>query len=358
MSRLVTIFGGSGFLGRQVARIMAQQGWRVRVAVRRPNEALFVRTYGVVGQVLPVPCNIRDDLSTRAALTDADAVVNCVGIMFPSGKNTFDAVHEEAAGRIARLAAETGVETLVHVSALGADRESDSRYAASKGRGEAAMRENFPASVIMRPSVMFGPGDDLYERLGAMTRLGPIMMVPAANTRIQPVYVEDVARAISFALTHGVESGIYELGGPEVLTMRQIVGQVLDATGHRRLVLGMPNFLAKVVGSVLDIGSAATGGLVRNTLLTRDQVRLTSRDMVVGDRDEALPLKVDHIAPANFARQVEGVENPDPVPTGFGTFGITPAAAAPILPEYLWRFRDSGQYAEIKASAKNLRSDP
>ncbi|MEC9313220.1 MAG: complex I NDUFA9 subunit family protein, partial [Pseudomonadota bacterium] len=174
MSKLVTIYGGSGFVGRYIARRMAKEGWRVRVAVRRPNEAMHVKPYGVPGQVEPVFCNIRDDASVAAVMQGADAVVNCVGVLNELGKNTFDAVQADGAGRIARIAAEQGVQQLVHISALGADAESDSDYARSKAAGEAAVQEAFPAAVILRPSIIFGTEDQFFNRFASMTRLSPV----------------------------------------------------------------------------------------------------------------------------------------------------------------------------------------
>lgn len=327
-TKLVTIYGGSGFLGRQIARAMAQQGWRVRVAVRRPNEAGIVRTYGAPGQLEPVPCNVRDDLSVTACMADADAVINCVGILVREGKNTFDAIHEEAAGRIARIAAQQGVRQLVHVSALGADAESDSRYAASKGRGEAAVLAAYADAVILRPSIIFGSDDNFYNRIAAMTRMGPFLLVPGANTEVQPVYVMDVARAAAMAAQGLAAPGIYELGGPDVLTMRQVAQQVLTATDRRRAVIGLPHVLAGIMGSVLDAGQVVTGGLLTNRILTKDQAR-TLR----------LPNRV-----------AEGVRT-------FADLGIEPTAAPAVIAEYLWRFRPSGQYEAITATAKNLRDN-
>lgn len=327
-TKLVTIYGGSGFLGRQIARAMAQQGWRVRVAVRRPNEAGIVRTYGAPGQLEPVPCNVRDDLSVTACMADADAVINCVGILVREGKNTFDAIHEEAAGRIARIAAQQGVRQLVHVSALGADAESDSRYAASKGRGEAAVLAAYPDTVILRPSIIFGSDDNFYNRIAAMTRLGPFLLVPGANTEVQPVYVMDVARAAAMAAQGLAAPGIYELGGPDVVTMRQVAQQVLAATERRRAVIGLPHALAGIMGSVLDAGQVVTGGLLTNRILTRDQARSLR-----------LPNRVS-----------EGART-------FADLGIEPTAAPAVIAEYLWRFRPSGQYDAITATAKNLRDN-
>lgn len=329
MAKLVTIYGGSGFLGRQIARIMAREGWRVRVAVRRPNEALFVRTYGAVGQVDPVPCNVRDDLSVRAAMADADAVINCVGILVREGKNTFDAIHEEAAGRIARIAAQAGVAQFVHLSAIGADAESDSRYAASKGRGEAAVLEHRPDAIILRPSVMFGTDDNFFNKLAGMSRLGPVMFVPGDNTQIQPVFVEDVARAAAMAAEGRTAPGIFELGGPEVMTMRGVARLVLSVTGRRRALVNMPHWMARFMGGSLDAVQVVSGGLLTNRIITRDQARTLRHPNIVA----------------------EGVR-------GFADLGIEPTAAAAVLPSYLWRFRDSGQFAEITASAQNLRETP
>lgn len=325
-AKLVTIYGGSGFLGRQIARQLASQGWRVRVAVRRPNEAIAVRTYGVPGQIDPVLCNVRDDLSVRASMTDADAVVNCVGIMVREGKNTFDAIHVEAAARVSRLAAELGTKQFVHISALGADPQAKSDYLASKGRGEQLVLEHRPDAVILRPSIIFGSDDTFYNRIGAMTRFGPLLFVPGASTQVQPVYVMDVARAAAMAVEGKVQAGIYELAGPDVLTMREVARQVLQVTGRRRAIIGMPHFMAALAGSALDIGQSLTGGLITNRLLTKDQART---------------LRLHNRA--------------DDKARGFADFGIEPTNAMAIIPEYLWRFRPSGQYTAITESAKNLR---
>lgn len=326
--KLVTIYGGSGFLGRQIARIMAAEGWRVRVAVRRPNLAGVVRTYGNPGQVEPVPCNVRDDVSVAACMAEADAVINCVGILVREGKNTFDAIHEEAAGRIARISAETGVAHMVHVSALGADPDSPSRYAASKARGEAEVLRYRPDAVILRPSVIFGSDDNFYNRIAAMTRLGPVLVVPGADTPLQPVYVIDVARAAAMGAKGEAAPGIYELGGPEILTMRQIARQVLEATGRRRLILGLPHALAGLMGGVLDAVQVVSGGLLTNRIITRDQTRSLRQPNIVGS----------------------GVKT-------FADLGIVPTSAPAVIGDYLWRFRPAGQYEAITASAKNLRSN-
>lgn len=326
MSKLVTIFGGSGFVGRYIARRMAKEGWRVRVAVRRPNEALFVRSYGVVGQVEPVACNIRDDASVRAVMRSADAVVNCVGILNRSGKNTFDAVQAEGAGRIARIAASEGVANLVHVSAIGADDGSDSDYARSKAEGENAVLAAFPSAVILRPSIIFGTEDGFFNRFAGMTRMGPVLPVVGAETRFQPVYVDDVAQAAVKGALGEAAPGVYELGGPEVDTFRGLMGRMLKVIQRRRAVVNVPFFLANIMGFAFDAVQAVTLGLIENKMITRDQVRNLRRDNVVS-----------------------------PGAKGLADLGITPTAMEAVLPEYLWRFRPSGQFAAIKDSAKNLR---
>jgi uncharacterized protein YbjT (DUF2867 family) len=209
MSKLVTIYGGSGFVGRYIARRMAQEGWRVRIAVRRPNEAMQVKTYGVVGQVEPVLCNIRDDASVRAAMRGADAVVNCVGILNENGKNKFVAVQGNGAERVARLAAAEGIARLVHLSAIGADSASKSVYSQTKAKGEAAVLAQFPAAVILRPSVVFGPEDGFFNRFAAMARMGPILPLVGAQTRFQPVYVDDVAQAAVKGILGTASAGTY-----------------------------------------------------------------------------------------------------------------------------------------------------
>ena len=327
MSKLVTIYGGSGFVGRYVARRMAQAGWRVRVAVRRPNEALFVKPYGAPGQVEPVLCNIRDDASVRSAMAGADAVVNCVGILNAIGKQTFDAVQAEGAARVARLAAAEGVANLVQISAIGADAESDSAYARTKAAGESAVRAGFPGAVILRPSVIFGSEDQFFNRFAAMSRLGPILPVVGAGTRFQPVYVDDVAQAAVKAAMGDAAPGIYELGGPEVATFRDLMSRMLAVIERRRLIVNIPFLFARIMAFGFDMLQAVTLGLIPNGMVTRDQVRNLARDNVV-----------------------------TPGARGFAELGITPTPMASVLPDYLWRYRPSGQYAAIKASAKNLRA--
>lgn len=325
MSKLVTIYGGSGFVGRYIARRLARDGWRIRVACRRPNEALFVKPYGAVGQVEPVFCNIRDDASVAAAMRGADAVVNCVGTFDRGGRNNFAAVQTEGAGRIARIAAAQGVATLVHISALSADPRGNSLYAQSKGEGEAAVLAAFPGAMILRPSVIFGPEDGFFNRFAGMSRMGPILPLVGGNTRFQPVYVDDVAQAAVKGVK-GEARGTYELGGPVVATLKEIVRTMLAEVRRRRLVLNLPFWLGGIIGGALDIGSLLTGRLITNTMLTRDQVESLRTDSVVAQGAWTL-----------------------------ADLGITATDYASVIPEYLWRYRPTGQYAAITESAKNLK---
>lgn len=325
MSKLVTIYGGSGFVGRYVAQAMAHEGWRVRVAVRRPNEALFTRVYGAPGQVEPILCNIRDAASVRAAMEGADAVVNCVGILVPEGRNRFREVQAEGAATIARLASELGVAQLVHLSSIGSVEGAPSEYSRTKARGEAAVLEHFPSAAILRPSVIFGPEDQFFNRFAAMARLMPVIPLVGGGTRFQPVYVGDVAAAAKACLLHG-HSGVHELGGPEVETFARLIERMLRIIKRDRLVLSIPAPLGWPMAATLDILSGLTGGFVVNRILTLDQLSNLGRDNIV----------------AADAR-------------GLGDLGVEATPLDAILPEYLWRFRPDGQYEEIKASAKQMR---
>ncbi|SLN61293.1 dTDP-4-dehydrorhamnose reductase [Pseudoruegeria aquimaris] len=327
MAKLVTIYGGSGFVGRYIAQRMARRGWRVRVAVRRPNEALFVKPYGAVGQVEPVFCNIRDDASVRAALLGADAVVNCVGILNETGKNKFSSVQAEGAGRIARIAAEEDITTMVQLSAIGASAESASAYARTKAAGEAAVLAHQPNAVILRPSVIFGPEDGFFNRFASMARIGPFLPLVGGETRFQPVYVDDVAAAAEKALVGEAAPGIYELGGPEVATLRKLMEDMLKVIHRRRIIINQPFFVGRILATVFDFLQFATLGLFTNGILTRDQVK---------------NLRVDNVVS-------EGAK-------GFADLGIEPTAYEVVMPDYLWRYRPAGQYDAIKDSAKNLRA--
>jgi len=326
MSKLVTIYGGSGFVGRYIARRLANAGWRIRVAVRNPNEAGFVRPYGVVGQVEPVFCNIRNDDSVRSVLQGCDAVVNCVGVLDEVGKNTFEAVQEEGAARIARLAAEEGVAQMVQVSAIGADPDSASAYARTKAAGEAAVMEHMPNAMILRPSIVFGPEDEFFNRFAGMTRMGPILPVVGAGTRFQPVYVDDVARAAVMGVEGTAEGGIYELGGPDVDSFRELMLQMLEIIRRRRIVMNIPFWAARVMAFGFAVLRTLTLGIVRGPI-TADQVKNLATDNVVSG---------DHKT--------------------FSHLGIEATAMEAVLPDYLWRFRPSGQYTAIKESARNLKS--
>ncbi|MBF9035907.1 NAD(P)H-binding protein [Rhodobacterales bacterium HKCCE2091] len=327
MAKLVTIFGGSGFVGRHVAQRMARLGWRVRVAVRRPNEALFVKPYGAVGQVEPVFANVRDDASVRAAIRGADAVVSCVSVRVEYGAQNFETVQLEGTERIGRIAAEEGVGTLVHVSAIGADADSESGYASTKGKAEAALQEVFPNAVILRPSIMFGPGDDFFNRFAGMARRSLFLPIFGADTKFQPVYVDDVAKAAVMGVTGEAAPGIYELGGPDIATFRELMEELAHILRRKRIIVNLPFWLGRLMGGALNVAQTVSLGLFRNTILTPDQVLLLAKDNVA-----------------------------DPDMPGFGQLGIDPVAMEVVLPDYLWPYRPSGQYSDIKESAGRLRA--
>ncbi|WP_137700968.1 complex I NDUFA9 subunit family protein [Marimonas lutisalis] len=327
MSKLVTIYGGSGFVGRYIAQQLAAKGWRIRVAVRRPNEALFVKPYGAVGQVEPVLCNIRDEASVAAVMRGADAVVNCVGTFDSRGKNNFEAVQVEGADRVARIAAQQGVERMVHISALGVDRDEASVYARTKLAGEQAVLAHMPNAVILRPSVMFGPEDGFFNRFAGLSRFGPVYPLFGGETKFQPAYVSDVAQAAVMSVEGTAQPGIYELGGPEVKSLRGWIGVMLESIKRRRLVVNLPFWIAKVMAFALDMVSIMSLGLIKNRLITRDQVKQLRNDNIVA----------------------EGAK-------GFADLGIEPVAAEAVIDSYLWRFRPSGQYDAIHDSAKNLKA--
>lgn len=326
MSKLVTIYGGSGFVGRYIARRMAKAGWRVRVAVRRPNEALFVKSFGATGQVEPVLCNVRDDASVASVMQGSDAVVNCVGILSETSRNKFDAIHVEAAGRVARVATDLGVSSLVHVSSIGADEAAESNYSRSKGEGEAKVLEHFPTATVLRPSVIFGTEDSFLNKFASMSRFGPILPLVGAGTKFQPVYVDDVAAAAEAAILGGTK-GVYELGGTDVLSLREIVEKILTVVHRRRLIAKMPFLVGRVIGGIFDFVQMVSLGLVHNSILTRDQVKSLRTDNVV-----------------------------DSEAKGLADLNITPTSLEAIMPNYLWRYRPDGQFDDIRDSAKNLKA--
>lgn len=326
---IATVFGGAGFLGRYIVKRLADQGWRVRVACRRPHEAGFVRPYGFVGQVEPIQCNLRYPESVAAVLMGADAVVNCVGILNSVGDNDFEAVQEDGAETIARLAADEGITRAVHISAIGADASSGSAYARTKAAGEAAMQKYLPDVVILRPSILFGSEDEFFNKFAGMARMFPLLPVVAGETKFQPVFVDDVAAAAANAITQGAEPSVYELGGPEVKSFKALMELMLDTIMIKRPVVNLPLPIAKLQAGIFDTFQTLSFGLWENTLVTRDQVKLlTSGDNIV----------------AADAR-------------GLADLGVSPTALDAVLESYLYRFRPEGQYTEMTRSARDLTNN-
>jgi NADH dehydrogenase len=324
--RLVTIFGGSGFIGRQIVQRLAAAGAQIRAAERDPQRALVLKPMGNVGQITPVQANIRDDASVRAAVEGADAVVNLVGILYQGGRQTFDAVHRAGAERIAAAAKAAGAESFVQISAIGADKGSASAYARSKALGEEAVRKHMPDAVILRPSVVFGPQDDFFNRFARMACCSPILPVfgcpfprfrngkldlyGSGGTRFQPVYVGDVADAAFKALDDPACRGkTYELGGPTVYSFVELMRLIMDETGRRRLLNPVPFWVGSVMGFFAEFLPVPP--------LTRDQVKLLKTDNVVSGK---LP--------------------------GLQDLGVTPTAAEVILPTYLDIYRRGGRYSQ------------
>ena len=304
---IATVFGGSGFIGRYVVKRLAQRGYVVRVAVRDPEAAQFLKTTGTVGQIVPLKAPVTDEAGVTRAVRGAELVVNLVGILAESGAATFQAIHADGAGRVARLAAAAGVSRLVHLSSIGADPANPSRYGASKAAGEQAVRQGFPGATILRPSVIFGPEDNFFNRFAGMARMFPVMPVIAADTKLQPVFVGDVADAILAALTRpDALGGLYELGGPRVMTMRTLLNYIMKETGHRRPTIALSPCLARVQASILE--------RLPGQLLTRDQLKMLGRDNVV-------------------ASGMPGLESLDIVATPIEL----------IVPFYLRRFRPGGK---------------
>lgn len=307
---VVTIFGGSGFIGRHLVRRLAQRGWTIRVAVRHPSSAHFLKPLGDVGQIVPVRAPLQDEIAVHQAVAGVRAVVNLVGVLAESGAQTFNAVHARGASLIATAAAEAGVERLVHNSAIGADRHAAARYARTKGVGEAAVRTGFPAATIVRPSIVFGPEDSFFNRFAAMARLAPALpLIGGGKTRFQPVYVGDVADAITTCLGDLDCAGkIYELGGPKVYTFKELMALMLREIRRKRLLLPIPFAVAEVQGAVLQH--------LPGSLLTRDQVLMLRQDNVVA-----------------------------PGALGFEELGIKPTSVEVIIPTYLQRYRSGGRFS-------------
>jgi uncharacterized protein YbjT (DUF2867 family) len=315
---LVTVFGGSGFLGRAVVRALAKRDYRLRVAVRRPELAGHLQPLGKVGQIHAVQANLRYPASVEAAMRDADVAINLVGILAEGGGQTFDAVQATGAETIAKAAAAVGAH-MVHVSAIGAGANSPARYARAKAAGETAVLAAVPSAVIMRPSVVFGPEDQFTNRFAGLARLSPALpLIGGGLTKMQPVYVGDVATAIADAVDGKAKPGAtYELGGPEVLTMREIMEIILEITDRRRMLLSLPFGLAKLQALFLQF---APGALK----LTPDQVELLRADNVVSDAAKTAGLTLEGL-------------------------GIAPDSLEAIGPQYLWRFRPAGQFQRKSA---------
>jgi NADH dehydrogenase len=310
--RLVTIFGGSGFIGRHLVRALAKSGWRIRVAVRQPELAFHIQPLGRVGQIHAVQANLRYPDSVARAAEGADAIINLVGILYQSGKQTFDAVQAEGANAVARAAAANNSQ-LVQFSAIGADAGSKSDYARSKAEGEAFARAAVPDAIVVRPSILFGPEDSFFNRFAAMARVSPVLpLIGGGQTRFQPVFVGDVAAAVDAMLAGRARPGAtYELGGPEVRTFEELMQLMLRVIDRRRFLVPVPFALARMQALFLE--------MLPNPLLTRDQVRLLERDNVVSAEAE------------RESRTLRGL-------------GIAPTAMETVLPSYLVRFRRTGQF--------------
>jgi NADH dehydrogenase len=309
--KIVTVFGGTGFIGRYAIQNLAKLGYTVRVPTRYTADANALRPKGVVGQINPLSCNLRNPQSIAHAVRGSSIVINLIGVLTESRKSSFDFIHSEVPGRIARAAAEAGADRMIHISAIGANPDAVSKYAASKGHGEAQLREAFPQATILRPSIVFGPEDQFFNRFAAMARIAHALpLIGGGKTKFQPVYVGDVAAAIVNALTDGSTAGkTYELGGPEVLSFRQLMQLMLKVIDRSAILLPVPFGIAKLQARFTE--------LVPGKPLTRDQVELLKRDNVVA----------------------KGAE-------GLAELGVTPTALELVLPQYLDRFAKGGRFHE------------
>jgi uncharacterized protein YbjT (DUF2867 family) len=312
--RLVTIYGGSGFVGRHLVRALAKRGWRIRVAVRRPDLAGHLQPLGVVGQIQPVQANLRYPDSVARAAEGSTAIVNLVGILFQSGAQRFDAVQAQGADAVAKAAKAEGAR-LVQMSAIGADKDSESDYGRTKALGEQAALSEKPDAVIVRPSIVFGPEDDFFNRFASLARMSPFLpLVGGGETKFQPVFVGDIAEAIAKAVDGQAKGGTtYELGGPEVMSFRELMELTLEQIGRKRLLLPLPFGIARMQAFFFE--------MMPKPMLTRDQVTMLERDNVVS---------------AEAAREQRTLEG----------LGINPTAMRAILPGYLWRYRKAGQFTK------------
>jgi NADH dehydrogenase len=314
MQNLVTVFGGSGFVGAPAVRQLAKAGWRIRVAVRNPNLAHAMRLHGDVGQIDIVQANVRNEPSLRRALEGASASLNLVAVLRESGRQGFEALHVTGARNVAAAARAEGVGRVVQMSALGADLDSPSKYARTKAQGELAVREIYPDAVVVRPSVVFGAGDDFFNRFAAMAQISPALpLIGGGETRFQPVYVGDVGKALARIIDNpGTAGQTYELGGPAVLSFRQLMEMMLAEIGKRRFLAPIPFPVAGLMGMAGNVA-----GLVINPPITSDQVEM---------------LKADNVVTGAWPGLVE--------------LGITPTTLEAVLPTYLYRYRKGGQYAD------------
>lgn len=315
--KLATVFGGSGFVGRHIVWSLARKGYRVRAAVRRPDLAGYLQPMGVVGQIFPVQANLRFADSVARAVDGADVVINAVGILAPTGAQSFEAIHVEGAARIAKAAKAAGADRLVHISAIGADKRSPAKYAQTKALGEEAAFGAYPDAIVLRPSIVFGPEDEFFNRFAAMARISPFLpLIGGGATKFQPVFVGDVGHAAAAAATGtGTPGSVYELGGPQVATFKELLKLTLDYSDRKRLLLPIPFWMAKLI--------AVLSWPLPNTLrpMTVDQVRLLQSNNVVS---AAAQKEGRTIAQLDVAR---------------------PAAVDGVVPAYLERFKARGQYA-------------
>jgi len=316
---LVTVFGGSGFVGRSVVRALARKGYRIRVAVRRPDLAFHLQPSGDVGQIHAVQANLRYPASIKTALEGADAAINLVGILHESGRQTFEEVHVSGAQEIARAAAELGITKFVHMSALSADSDSGSEYARTKAEGEARVREALDTATILQPSVVFGQGDNFFNKFAALARIMPVFpLVGGGHTKFQPLYVGDLAQAFVACLENVEATGkTYELGGPEVLSLAEIMEFIFTTIDRKRITVPLPFAIARFEAQFLK--------LLPNPILTPDQVELLKQDSIV-----------------NAEAVVQG--------RSLEALGITAHAIGAIVPPYLVRFRRAGQFTQISHS--------
>ncbi len=308
----ITVFGGTGFVGRHVVRLLAQAGYTVKVPTRAPESAYFLKPCGVPGQIVPLACDTRNPESLRAAVAGSVAVVNTIGILFEKRRNTFGRLHAELPGVIGRISAQEGVQALVHVSALGIE-TNPSRYARSKREGETALLREYPGAIILRPSVIFGPEDNFFNMFARLTLIAPALpLIGGGRTKFQPVYVGDVAQAVMTALHNPACAGhIYELGGPETVTLRQVFEKILYYTGRRRWLVPVPFWAARLKAFFLN--------LLPRPLLTPDQVESLKTDNVV-----------------------------TPGALGCADLGIAPTGLSLVLPRYLETYRQGGRFAAKK----------